>query len=242
MRRAGERGFRREVDGALRGALRRDSVQSDRRGDRSRVADFNENVGFADAFAKKFGTFASRFADLGARDCGFAVADRFLSGWDAAEYASNSADVGERADFGFLFAGSRRRGARSVASRRFRDAFAGNDRRVGWKIARRALVFLVKKRRGAVPLVKVVKSCKNVKIVDFFIQKRRSSFETNDDFCALIVFCFFRCLWGRKAGRENRNLGTVLLRFSSMTEMLDKMDNMNSYIKVFVEEETTVIT
>ena len=40
---------------------------------------------------------------------------------------------------------------------------------------------------------------------------------------------------------KNKYLGTVLLKFSSMTEMLDKMDNMKSYIKVFVEEETTVI-
>lgn len=41
---------------------------------------------------------------------------------------------------------------------------------------------------------------------------------------------------------KSRNLGTVLLRFSSMIEMLDKMDNMKSYIKVFIEEETTVIS
>ena len=40
---------------------------------------------------------------------------------------------------------------------------------------------------------------------------------------------------------KNKYLGTVLLKFSSMTEMLDKMDNMKSNIKVFVEEETTVI-
>ena len=40
---------------------------------------------------------------------------------------------------------------------------------------------------------------------------------------------------------KNKYLGTVLLKFPSMKEMLDKMDNMKSNIKVFVEEETTVI-
>lgn len=40
---------------------------------------------------------------------------------------------------------------------------------------------------------------------------------------------------------KNKYLGTMLLKFSSMIEMLDKMDNMENYIKVFIEEETVVI-
>lgn len=40
---------------------------------------------------------------------------------------------------------------------------------------------------------------------------------------------------------KNKYLGSLLLEFSTMLEMLEKMDHMNNYIKVFVENETTII-
>jgi len=56
----------------------------------------------------------------------------------------------------------------------------------------------------------------------------------------LVEATLINILYGSKI-EKNKYLGTILLKFSSMIEMLDKMDNMKNYIKVFVEEETIVI-
>lgn len=40
---------------------------------------------------------------------------------------------------------------------------------------------------------------------------------------------------------KNKYLGTLFFEFSSMSEMLQKIDHMNNYIKVIVEDETTII-
>ena len=34
---------------------------------------------------------------------------------------------------------------------------------------------------------------------------------------------------------SNGTLGTIILKYKSMDEMLEKMNNMNKYVKVFVE-------